>query len=120
MQKQHALWNFIAEALRPWPTWILYYNVGICSAKALHFVEFYVDIFSITWSIKCFKFLKIWKKIKIKTIWVLQIFFLVKRVPGLGIGPEQRESDKTVLHLLIVIIILISYITIYYYKLLNY
>ena len=44
MQEQYNLWNFIAEALRPWPTWIWYYNVGICSAKALHFVEFYVDI----------------------------------------------------------------------------
>ena len=48
MQKQHTLWDFNAEALRPWSTWMLYYNVGICSAKALHFVEFYVDIFSIT------------------------------------------------------------------------
>jgi hypothetical protein len=45
MQKQHTLWNFNAEALRPWPTWMWYYNVGICSAQALHFVEFYVDIF---------------------------------------------------------------------------
>jgi hypothetical protein len=44
MQKQHTLWNFNAEALRPWSTWMWYYNVGICSAKALHFVEFYVDI----------------------------------------------------------------------------
>ncbi len=41
-------------------------------------------------------------------------FFLVKRVPGWG--PEQRESEKTVLYLQI-IIILISYIII---KLLNY
>jgi len=66
MQKQHTLWNFNAEALRPWPTWMWYYNVGICSAKALHFVEFYADIFTITWSIKnpCFKFLKILKIFK--------------------------------------------------------
>ena len=41
---------------------------------------------------------------------VLMFFFLVKRVPGRG--PEHRESDKTVLYLLIVIIILISYIII--------
>jgi hypothetical protein len=40
-------------------------------------------------------------------------FFLVRRVP-VG-GPEQRESDKTVLYPLIEIIILISYIIIYYY-----
>jgi hypothetical protein len=44
MLEQYNLWNFIAEALRPWPTWIWYCNVGICSAKAIHFVEFYVDI----------------------------------------------------------------------------
>jgi len=37
-------------------------------------------------------------------------YFFVKRVPGQG--PEQRESGKTVLYLLIVIIILISYIII--------
>jgi hypothetical protein len=36
--------------------------------------------------------------------------FLVKKVPGRG--PEQRESGKTVLYLLIIIIILISYIII--------
>jgi hypothetical protein len=35
---------------------------------------------------------------------------LVKRVPGWG--QEQRESDKTVLYLLIIIIILISHIII--------
>ncbi len=40
------------------------------------------------------------------------MFFLVKRVPGRG--PEQRESEKTVLYLQI-ITILISYIIIYYY-----
>ena len=34
------------------------------------------------------------------------IFFLVKWVPGWG--PEQRESGKTVLYLLIIITILIS------------
>ncbi len=41
-----------------------------------------------------------------------QCFFLVKWVPGRG--PEQRESIKTVLYLLIIIIIiiLISYIII--------
>ncbi len=37
-------------------------------------------------------------------------FFWVKRVPGQG--PEQRESVKTVIYLLIVIIILIRYIII--------
>jgi hypothetical protein len=40
----------------------------------------------------------------------MAIVFLVKRVPGRG--PEQRESGETVLYLLIVIIILISYIII--------
>ncbi len=40
------------------------------------------------------------------------IFFLVKRV--LGQGPEQREPNKAVLCLLI-IIKLISFIVIYYY-----
>ncbi len=44
--------------------------------------------------------------------------FLVKRVPGQG--PEQRESDKTVLYLLIVIVTLITYIIIYFIKLLTY
>ncbi len=39
-----------------------------------------------------------------------RFIFLVKRVPGRG--PEQRESDKTVLYPLIVVIILISYIII--------
>ncbi len=39
-----------------------------------------------------------------------QELFLGKRVPGRG--PEQRESGKTVLYLLMVIIILISYIII--------
>jgi hypothetical protein len=38
------------------------------------------------------------------------VTFLVKRVPGRG--PAQRESGKTVLYWLIVIIILISYIII--------
>ncbi len=40
-------------------------------------------------------------------------YYLVRWVPGQG--PEQRESDKTVLNVLIVIIILISYFIIYYY-----
>jgi hypothetical protein len=40
----------------------------------------------------------------------LFFYFLVKWVPGQG--PEQRETGKTVLYLLIVIIILISYIII--------
>jgi hypothetical protein len=46
-------------------------------------------------------------------------FFLVKRVPGWG--PEQRESEKTVLYPQI-IILLISYIIISYIiiELLNY
>ncbi len=39
-----------------------------------------------------------------------EFFCLVKRVPGQG--PEQRESSKTVLYLLIVIILLFSYIII--------
>ncbi len=39
--------------------------------------------------------------------------FLVKRVPGRGL--EQRESIKTVLYLLIIIIILISYFIIFHY-----
>ncbi len=39
-------------------------------------------------------------------------WFLIKQVPGQG--PEQRESEKTVLYLQI-IIKLISYIIIYYY-----
>jgi hypothetical protein len=43
-----------------------------------------------------------------------QLFFLAKRVPGQG--PEQRESEKTVLYPQI-IVILISY---YYILLLNY
>ncbi len=44
--------------------------------------------------------------------------FLVKRVPGWG--PEQRESEKTVLYPQI-IILLMNYINIYYYMLvLNY
>ncbi len=38
------------------------------------------------------------------------ILFLVQRVPGRG--PEQRESGKTVLYLLISIILFISYIII--------
>ncbi len=45
-----------------------------------------------------------------------QIFFLVKWVPDRG--PEQRESEKTVLNLQI-IIILISYIIIYFYLIIN-
>jgi hypothetical protein len=43
-------------------------------------------------------------------------YFLVKRVPGWGL--EQREYGKIVLYLLI-IIILISYITLYYYLIIN-
>jgi hypothetical protein len=43
---------------------------------------------------------------------MMVIYFLVKRVKGQG--QEQRESEKTVLHLQINII-LISYIIIYYY-----
>ncbi len=43
--------------------------------------------------------------------------FLVKQVPGWG--PEQRESCKTVLYLLIGIIKLSSYIIIYYYYIIN-
>jgi hypothetical protein len=39
--------------------------------------------------------------------------FLVKWVPGRG--PVQRESGKTVLYPLIIIILLFSYIIIYYY-----
>jgi hypothetical protein len=38
--------------------------------------------------------------------------FLVKRVEGRG--PEQRESGKTVLYPLIIIVILITNIIIYY------
>ncbi len=34
-------------------------------------------------------------------------FFLVKRVPGRG--PEQRESEKTILYLQIIIILIIIY-----------
>jgi hypothetical protein len=34
------LWGFCGT---PWPTWMWYYYMGICTAKALHFVEFYVD-----------------------------------------------------------------------------
>ncbi len=45
------------------------------------------------------------------------LFFLVKRVPGRG--PEQRESEKTVLYLRI-ITILVSYIIIYYHLIINY
>jgi hypothetical protein len=41
------------------------------------------------------------------------LFFLVMQVPGRG--PEQIESCKTVLYLLIITIILISYVIIYYY-----
>ncbi len=44
----------------------------------------------------------------------LLYFFLVKQVPGRG--PEQRESGKNVLYVLIIIIIvLISYTIKYYY-----
>ncbi len=43
--------------------------------------------------------------------------FLVKWVTGWG--PEQRESGKTVLNLLIISIILIRYISIYYYEIIN-
>jgi hypothetical protein len=42
----------------------------------------------------------------------IKIFFLVKRVPDWG--PELRESEKTVLYPQI-IILLISYIIIYYH-----
>jgi hypothetical protein len=34
------LWGFCGP---PWPTWMWYYDMGKCSAKALHFVEFYLD-----------------------------------------------------------------------------
>ncbi len=62
-----------------------------------------------------------WEEQKIKTEWddnwdLRDKFFLVKRVQGWG--PEQRESEKSVLCLQI-IIILISYIITYYYWLLN-
>ncbi len=50
------------------------------------------------------------------TISVLCYSFLVKQVPGWGL--EQRESGKIVLYPLI-IIILISYIIIYYYSIIN-
>jgi hypothetical protein len=44
-----------------------------------------------------------------ETIQIANVF-LVKQVPAKG--PEQRESGKTVLYLLIIIIMLISYIII--------
>ncbi len=43
--------------------------------------------------------------------------FLVKQVPGQG--PEQRESKKTILYPQI-IIILISYVIMHYYQIINY
>jgi hypothetical protein len=63
---------------------------------------------------KCYKF-DTFRQIFIFRI--LFIYFLVKRCPGRG--PEQRESEKTVLCPQI-IIILIIYIMIYYYKIINY
>jgi hypothetical protein len=33
-----SLWGFCGP---PWPTWKWYYEVGICNAEALHFVELY-------------------------------------------------------------------------------
>ncbi len=32
------LWVFCGT---PWPTWMWYYDMGICSAKALHFADKY-------------------------------------------------------------------------------
>ncbi len=46
----------------------------------------------------------------------LSFSFLVKQVPGQA--QEQRESEKTALYLQI-IIILISYIIIYYHQIIN-
>ncbi len=55
-----------------------------------------------------------WKMLKHLSINITNcwLFFFVKRVQGQG--PEHRESEKTLLYLQI-IIILISYIIIYYY-----
>jgi hypothetical protein len=60
--------------------------------------------------ILCLKIISFWISTLLPLLWqVLVSVVLVKRVPGQG--PEQRESGKTVLYALI-IILFISYIII--------